>query len=323
MTENQTTAPQPSPIDEDEINLLDLLIVLAKYKKMIIGVPFAVALLAIGYSLSLTNIYTATSKVLPPQTNQSGASNAMMLAQLGVLGGGAGAALGLKDPNAMYVAMLKSRNISEKVVRRFDLQSAYEKKTMTDTLKALEGASSITAGKDGVITVEVDDKDPERAARIANAYIEELNKLMQSFVLTEAAQRRQFFEGQMKPAKDKLTDAEILLDKTPNTSLQYLDAVRNFKYQEAVYDILARQFAAAKLDEAKDSPLIQVLDKATAPEKKSKPKRSLIVILATLVAGFLAVIWAFIKEALARSNDDPEQAIRLSELRELLRWKRR
>ena len=126
----------------------------------------------------------------------------------------------------------------------------------------------------------------------------------------------------MKPAKDKLTDAEILLDKTPNTSLQYLDAVRNFKYQEAVYDILARQFAAAKLDEAKDSPLIQVLDKATVPEKKSKPKRSLIVILATLVAGFLAVIWAFIKEALARSNDDPEQAIRLSELRELLRWKR-
>ena len=127
----------------------------------------------------------------------------------------------------------------------------------------------------------------------------------------------------MKPAKDKLTDAEILLDKTPNTSLQYLDAVRNFKYQEAVYDILARQFAAAKLDEAKDSPLIQVLDKATVPEKKSKPKRSLIVILATLVAGFLAVIWAFIKEALARSNDDPEQAVRLSELRELLRWKRR
>jgi len=245
-----------------------------------------------------------------------------MLAQLGVMGGGAGAALGLKDPNALYVAILKSRNISEKVVRRLDLQKVYGIKTLTDTLKMLEGESTITAGKDGVITVEVDAKDPELAAKIANMFVEELNKLMQSFALTEAAQRRQFFEVQMKSAKDKLTDAEILLDKTPRTSLQHLDAVRSFKYQEAIYEILIKQFEMAKLDEAKDSPLIQILDKATPPEKKSKPKRSTIVMLATLAAFFLAVIWAFIKEALAHSNGDPGQAARLGKLRELLHWRR-
>ena len=321
MSENQTALQQPTSPD-DEINLLDLMIVLAKHKKMIMLVTFAAALLAVGYSLLMPNIYTGTAKILPPQSSQSSSVNAIMLAQLGGLTGAAGAALGLKDPNALYLAMLKSRNIMEKIVRRFDLQTVYEAKTMTDTLNALEKESTISSSKDGVIVVEVDDNDPQRAAALANAYIEELNKLMQTFALTEASQRGQFFENQMKPAKDKLTDAEITLDRTPNTSLQYMDALRNLRYQEGIYDILARQFAAAKLDEAKDSPLIQILDNAIPPEKKSKPKRSLIVILATLAAFFLAVVWAFIKEALTRSKSDPEQDARLQELRQVFRRSR-
>jgi tyrosine-protein kinase Etk/Wzc len=321
MSENQTALQQPTSPD-NEINLLDLLIVFAKHKKMIMLVTFAAALFAVGYSLLMPNIYTGTAKILPPQSSQSSSINSIMLSQLGGLAGGAGAALGLKDPNALYIAMLKSRNIMEKIVRHFDLQTVYEAKTMTDAFKALEKESTISSGKDGVIIVEVDDKDPQRAAALANAYIEELNILMQTFALTEASQRRLFFETQMKPEKDKLTDAMILLDKTPNTSLQYMDAMRNFKYHESIYDVLIRQFASAQLDEAKDSPLIQILDKATPPEKKSKPKRSLIVILATLVAFFLAVIWAFIKEALTRSKSDPEQDARLQELRRVFRWNR-
>ena len=318
MTENQATSPQqPAPAD-DEINLLDLLIVFAKHKKMILSVTFGAALLATGISLLLPNIYTATSKILPPQSNQSSSVNAVMLAQLGGLAGAAGGALGLKDPNALYVAMLKSRNVMEKVALRFDLQKVYEKKTITDTLKTLEKESSISAGKDGVITVEVNDKDPQRAAALANAYIEELNKLMQTFALTEASQRRQFFETQMKPAKDKLTDAEITLDKTPNTSLQYMDALRNLKYQEAVYEILSKQFEMAKLDEAKDAPLIQILDKATAPEKKSAPKRMLIVIIASALAFFLSIIWIFFGELLERNKGNPQHQERLERLKRSL-----
>lgn len=321
MSENQTITPQPAAPADDEINLLDLLIVLAKHKKTILGMTLGVAVLAVGISLQLPNIYTGTSKILPPQSSQSSSVNAVMLAQLGGLAGAAGSALGLKDPNALYLAMLKSRNITEKIARRFDLQKVYDKKFMTDTLKALEKQSSIIAGKDGVIVVEVDDEDPQRAAALANAYIEELNKLMQTFALTEASQRRQFFETQLKPAKDKLTDAEVVLDRTPNTSLHYMDALRNLKYREMVFEILSKQFEVAKLDEAKDSPLIQVLDKATAPERKSKPKRSIIVMFATLAAFFLAVILAFIREALARSGNDPEQGGRLRELSQALRWR--
>ena len=141
------------------------------------------------------------------------------------------------------------------------------------------------------------------------------------FFLTDASQKRVFFEQQMKQAKDKLTNAEIHLDKTPNTSLQYLDALRDLKYQEAIWEILAKQFEVAKLDEAKDFPLVQVLDKAIPPEKKSKPKRSLIVILAVLVAFFLAVIWAFISEAIQRAKEQPEQAERMLALRKAFKFR--
>lgn len=289
---------------------------------MILGVTFAVALFAAGISLLMPNIYTATTRILPPQQSQSGASGLLNQLGGGALAGLAGGALGLKSQNDLYIAMMGSRNIMEKIALRFNLQEVYEAKTMTQTLKTLGAASNMESGKkDGIITVEVNNKDPELAAAMANAFVEELDKLMHTFALTDAAQRRQFFESQMKPAKDKLTDAEIVLDRTPNTSLKYMDAMRNLKYQEAVYEILAKQFEMAKLDEAKDSPLIQVLDKAVAPEKKSKPKRSLIVILSALVAFFLAVIWAFIHEGLARAGQQPEQTALMGQLRQALRWK--
>ena len=295
MFENQKITNEVQHPEDNEINLLDILIVLAKHKRMILGVTFGTAILAVGISLLMPNIYTASAKILPPQQGQSSAN--VLLSQLGggALGGLAGGALGIKNPNDLYIAMLKSRNIMEKVARRFDLQKIYGKETMIETLKILEAKSSVVAGKEGVITVEVDDKDPQRAAAIANAYIEELNKLMRTFALTDASNRRIFFETQMKPAKDKLTDAEITLDKTPNTSLKYMDALRNLKYQETIFEILTKQYEVARLDEAKDAPLIQVLDIASVPERKSKPKRALIVIISSLLAFIFSSFWALVK----------------------------
>lgn len=308
------------PPDEDEINLLDLLIVLARHKKMIMGVTFVAALLAVGVSLLKPNIYTSTANIMPPLQNQSSAS--ALLGQLGGLAGLAGGAMGIKNPSDNYIALLKSRTLMEKIVARFDLQQVYKAKSLADALGALGGSANFTVGKDGIITVEVSDLDPKRAADMANAFIEELSNLMKNYALTDASQKRVFFEQQMKQAKDKVTDAEIRLDKIPNTSLQYADAVRDLKYQEAIWEILAKQFATAKLDEAMDFPLIQVLDKAIPPEKKSKPKRALTVILATLVALFFAVIWAFVSEAIQRAKERPEQAQRIAELGKAFRFGR-
>lgn len=381
--------------DDDEISLLDLAIVLAKFKKLILGLPVLVGALTVGVTLLMTPIFTATTAILPPQQSQSTAS-----APLGGLAGIAGAAAGIKNPSDLYVGMLKSRTVADAMIARFDLVNYYEAELTQDARKSLEDVSSFTAGKDGIITISVDDKDPELAAKMANAYVEELNKLTEVLAVTEASQKRLFFERQMVDARDRLVAAEIearsamergglasidaqgqamigvtarlrgqisvkeveigamrafAAEENPRlkaaqqellalqtelariegasalregqagaessagaTNLQLL---RNVKYYETLYQMLAQQFELAKIEEAKDSALIQVLDTAIPPERKSKPKRALIAVLAVLAAGFVAVLIAFMKEAALRAAEDPESAERMQLFKKYLSWR--
>lgn len=390
--------PMVAVEDDDEISLLDLAIVLAKFKKLILGLPVLVGVLTVGATLLMTPIFTATTAILPPQQSQSGAS--ALLGQLGGLAGIAGAAAGIKNPSDLYVGMLKSRTVADAMIARFDLVNYYEAELTQDARKSLEGVSSFTAGKDGIITISVDDKDPELAAKMANAYVEELNKLTEVLAVTEASQKRLFFERQMVDARDRLVAAEIearsamergglasidaqgqamigvtarlrgqisvkeveigamrafAAEENPRlkaaqqellalqtelariegasalregqagaessagaTNLQLL---RNVKYYETLYQMLAQQFELAKIEEAKDSALIQVLDTAIPPERKSKPKRALIAVLAVLAAGFVAVLIAFMKEAALRAAEDPESAERMQLFKKYLSWR--
>lgn len=394
MSENGT--PTLSPADE-ETTLLDVLIVLAKHKKMIAMLTLGAAILSVAVSLLLPNIYTGAAKVLPPQQSQSTA--AMLLGQLGGMAGLAGGSVGLKNPSDLYVGMLRSRTVADSIIGRFDLKKLYDQDTMVGTRKELASNTSIAAGKDGLITVEFEDEDPKRAAAIANAYVEELDKLSQSLAVTEAAQRRLFFERQLQQARDDLGKAEVALKvtqettgliklddqgraiieavaalrgqiaakevelramrtfateqntdyvrsqqqlaglraeltklerakisgggdillptgKVPEAGLEYLRKFRDVKYYETIFELLAKQFEAAKIDEAKESAIIQVVDKAIVPDRKSKPKRALIVIGTTVAAGFLAFLWAFVREARERASRDPVQAARFAALRD-------
>ncbi|AZN37850.1 GumC family protein [Iodobacter ciconiae] len=386
---------------DDEISLIDLLIVLAKHKKLIFGLPAVFGILALVYGFVATPIFEAKTTILPPQQQQSSAS--AMLAQLGGLAGGAGAALGVKSPNDIYIAMLQSRRLEEKLVERFKLQTVYETKTAGDTLLALEGSSKIATGKDGLISIAVEDKDPKLAAAIANAYVEELRNLSKVLAVTEAAQRRQFFEGQITTAKKELADAEVALrqlqeqtgvlqlneqgkvaiealaslrakvsakqvqlnamrnfatennpelqrakaeldslqtqladmskggeenedvliakSKAPGVGLDYLRKMRDVKYQETLFELMSKQYEIAKLDEAKDGANIQVLDSAIPPEKKAKPKRSILILLALFAGFFLAILASFILEAMNKMATDPEQKQRLDLLKNT--WKGR
>ena len=383
--QSSVLSPQSSQAD-DEISLLDILIVLAKHKKLILGLPFLAAILAAGISLLMPNWYTATTKILPPQQSQSSA--AAMLGQLGALAGGAGQALGIKNPNDTFVAMLKSRTVADNLIQKFGLKSVYDAKLMIYARKELASNTKIASGKDGVITIDVDDKDPKRAADMATAYVEQLRDLTLHLAVGEAGQRRLFFETQLKKSKDDLARAEVdlkqfqqktgLIDprgqagltvsaaaslraqitarevqlaamrtfateqnpemlrtqeelsslrsemarmeknsstdkgdvltpvgKAPEVGLEYIRKYRDVKYYETLFELLAKQYEIARIDEAKDATVIQVLDHAVEPEKKSKPKRALITILTALVAGFLALIWAFIREAGQRARQDP------------------
>ena len=379
--------------DDDEVSLLDLAIVLAKHKKLIIGLPMIVGVMAAGISLSLPNIFTASTKILPPQQNQSAAAG--MLAQLGGLGGFTAGAIGIKNPSDLYIGMLKSRTVADGIIQRFDLNTLFQQKLQSATRSVLAGMTTIKAEKDGIITIEVDNEDPKRAAVLANAYVDELYKLTSVLAVTEASQRRLFFERQLAQAKDGLTKAEIaarqalekgglaqvegqgraMLDATARLRGQItvkevqigamrtfaternpellaaqlelevmkrelakmegvggtkvtkssvandsqgtdsLSLLRDVKYYETVYEMLAKQYEFSKIDEAKDSAIIQVLDKAIEPDLKSKPKRREFVLLWIFVAGVFAVLWAFMSEVLVKTKQDPRKSAQLTQLR--------
>ena len=313
--------------------------------------------------------------------------------------------LGLKNPSDLYVGMLRSRTVADALIRRFDLLRVYREKKMSRARQDLENASGIVVGKEGFVSISVEDKDPRRAPEIANAYVDELRKLTQDLAVTEAGQRRIFFERQLELAKNHLADAEQALKETeqttgliqldgqakaiiesvvklraaiaakeielhtrrlfsteqnpdvlmgeqqlsgmrtqlallekqsggpgdvlghasgsvqvpvgnvPEAGLQYVRKLRDVKYAETLFELLAKQYEAARLDEAKTAAVIQVLDPAIEPDRKSSPPRAWIVGIVTLLGFFGAVAYVLSAEALRRGRLNPDFDARLTTLR--------
>jgi uncharacterized protein involved in exopolysaccharide biosynthesis len=379
--------PAPGVDDgtEDEISLLDLALVVAENLRLLILGPLAVGLAALGYAFTIEPTFTAKVVMLPPQQQQSAAASALQ--SLGALGGLAGAA-GIKSPADQYVALMQTATVEDRLIERFKLMDVYEAKFKADARKALEQNTRISAGKkDGLLTIEFDDKSPQRAAEVANAYVEELRRLTSSLAMTEAQQRRAFFEKQLGQTKDKLTAAQRALQaaginegairaepraaaevyaklqaeitagevrlqtmrgylaetapefqqaqnqltalrgqlarreavNTSGSQGDYVDRFREFKYQETLFDLFARQYEVARIDESREGAVIQVVDAATPPERKSKPKRAMMAVVATLAAGFALLLWVFVRHALRNARQDAESAQKLGLLASALR----
>ena len=375
-------------------HLLEPLIILAKHKFLILYIVGATAVGSLILALVLPNYYTANAKLLPPQQGQSFAS--AMLDQLGALGPLLGAAGGkdlLKNPNDLYVAMLHSRTVADSIIDRFSLMSVYGKRLREDARKKLDSRTEITARKDGVISISVEDRDPRRAAAMANAYTEELEKLTKRLAVTDAGKRRMFFERESKVANDDLAAAEqtlrtveektgffqldsqakvmlegyaelraqvsakeaevqamrsfatsenpdllraehelaalrtqvahyekgqggrpvgdIALEKIPTRALEYVRQLREVKYRESLLQLLLKQYEIARIDEAKDANLVQVLDQGLPPEKKSWPKLTFFVLIPTLLSLLISIFWVYGVEAMDRANQDPQHLARL------------
>lgn len=384
MTELET---RPQEAEDDEISLLDLLAVVAENLRLLVLAPIAAGLVALGVSFLITPTFTAKTVFLPPQQQQSAAAS--MLQSLGALGGVAGAAAGLKNPADQYVALLKSSSVRNALIERFELQQRYEAKLAEDARKALDGRVRVTGGaKDGLITLEADDQDPTFAADLANAHVEELQKLLGRLAVTEAQQRRAFFEKQLTKTRDDLTRAERALKATgvdpgvlksnPGTALEgvarlraaitaqeiklanlrgylkeeapefrqamnelatlraqlaraaqeeapsggkgdYVEKFREFKYQETLFELFARQFELAKVDEAREGAVIQVVDTAQPPERKSKPKKALIAVVTTLAVGFLLLLLIFVRAAMRNAYQDPVASEKLKDIQSSVR----
>lgn len=388
--------PSTSERENGSLGMFELLILFARHKKLIIGLPIAVAFVAAAVSFVLPNVYKASARLLPPQ-QQSGAS--ALLSQLGGMGGLAAAGVGaIKNPNDVYVAMLKSRTVADRLINKFDLKKAYDTESLENARRELGTNTVITSGKDGLILIEVEDKDQKRVAHMANEYVAELLRLTRLLAVTEASQRRMFFERELEAAKNNLAKAEASLSSGLDTrgvisvdaasraivetvarlraqisakeiqlnamrafvtsthpdflrldeelkslrlelsrlengrdskevehststpvGLESIKVLRDVKYYQMLYELLAKQYEGARLDEAKDPSLIQVLDPAIEPERKIKPKRAILVLTCTMFAFVVALIWAFLLEVKRSAMINPRTAARWAELRANLR----
>lgn len=389
MSDNSPTSILP-PEDEDEISLLDLLIALGEEKLTLLMTPLLASLTAVAVVLWMTPIYTAKTVMMPPQQSQSAASSA--LASLGALAGLAGGAVGIKTPDEMYIAFMQSDTLQNSIIQKLKLQERYEAKTLMDTRAALKGSVKVTSDKkSGLLTLEADDKDPVFAAQLANLYVDELRSLLSKLAVTEAQQRRVFYDQEIKKVQQELGISEsIFRDAKQKSGMQVtavlaesgvrasaelraqiasrevqlqalsrfatpqnpdmqkisselsamraqlqkleqgegqgsshnnptqqiaIQSYRDIKVQEAKLDILIRQYELARIDEAKEGPLIQQLDVALPPERKSKPKRMFIVLIAAFAGLFAGVLFAFIKRALRLAASNPDGATRLLALK--------
>ena len=327
----------------DEISLLDLLIVLAERWRLIFWITVGSAIVAMIVSLVLPVRYTAMMTLLPPQQNSSvGAQLASQLSGVGsvvaLAGGGANSLL--KNPNDMYVGLLRSRSVEDAMIQHFGLMQEYHEKYLSDARKKFERYAAVDgSGKDGLIHISVEDHDARRAAEIANGYVDQFRDLSANLAITEAGQRARFFDQQLKQADQNLAAAEealklteqktgmiqldsqaraliesaaalraqivtkevqiqgmqtyatgenaqlieaqtardglraqlgklggsgdstdsILVTKGQMTGagLEYARKVRDVKYYETIFDVLAKQLELAKLVEAKEGAIIQ------------------------------------------------------------------
>jgi len=219
--------PQDSVYEPEGKHFIEPLIVMAKHKVLILGTTVGAALLSIVIALLLPQYFTAEAKLLPPQQSQSMAS--AMMSQLGqlapLLQAAGGKDLGIRNHNDMYVAMLKSRTVADALIDRFSLMNVYHKKLREEARRRLEDLTQVAAGKDGIISVSVDDRSPGRAAEMANAYIDELEILTRTLAITDAGKRRIFFEREVKAANDELATAESQLKQTEeSTGIIQLDS---------------------------------------------------------------------------------------------------
>jgi len=210
MLKSEIPEEQKETGKEFEINLLDVAIVLTKHIKLLVLLPFITAVIAFFVTYRSPNIYTADTTFMPPKQASSVASMVSSLNSLGslsaMLGGGGGGGIG--SPNDTYIAVLKSRTIQDEMIDRFKLFDVYNTKSKETARKALSAQTTVKSTKEGMITLQVTDTSPKRAALLANGYVEVLLKKNNDLALSEASQKRLAAEQSFLEAKNQLADAE-------------------------------------------------------------------------------------------------------------------
>lgn len=358
---------------EGTSSLLEYLAVVLRHWKLVVILTVCTTGATAYHAVRQPNTYTAIAKFLPPQQQQAGAlSAAMMQGAMASAMGGADLLGGAKAA-LLYVEMIKLDSLRDGVIDRLKLQERYGEKSRQALYRRLNQSVTVQAGKEGIITISVEDTDPNLAAEIANLSVEELKRISSQLSMTGASNSKAFLEEQLARRKEELTRAEDNLkafqqkyktldvahqvsaagsavaalvaqltsqevrlenmrqqfadsspeilageravevlrrkvenlqgtgsggiltgfEKIPARGQEYLHLMRKFKAAEAVYESLSKQYEMSRISSANDVSTIQVLQKAFAPERKSGPSRSRMVLNALLLSLFasLGLIW--------------------------------
>lgn len=387
-----------------EFDLLDLLLVLAERKTSIILATLIGLFLGTVVVLLVHPVFTSKAVILPPQQGQSSAAMVSQLSSLAALTG-LGSGMGVKDPNDLYLGVLQSNTVADGLIKRLGLMDAYHVQRLSAARHLLQVNSKFVSEKGGMISISVKDGDPRRAAQIANAYIDELHDINSRLIIGEASLRRNFFSQQLALEKDRLTDAEIALQETeestgaispvgqtgvvigqvaalqsqiiarevqldalrtsstdqnpdvirlnseveglraklrdleslqkghkpgdisltsrslPQGQIAFMRKQRDVQYHTLIFDLIARQFEAARLDEAKASPVIQVLDRAEPADRKSGPFRALWTLAGGVLGFFFGCARVIGSYVHSRVLADEGSAQRLAQFRRALRFR--
>ena len=342
---------------------------IVQWRRFILAAGLITAAVAAVVSFLLPTWYTANTSVFPPETGGPMSGYAQLLQQtlqIPIVTPSAGGA----RPGTIYIDILLSRSVGEKLVEEFDLKNVYKTEFMTDAIEALHSHTFFSLLENGLLKVSFEDRSPERAAAIANRYVNLLDEFNRNLNVTRASRTREFVAGQLEIHEGKLREAEEDLrkfqeehqaleldqqttsaidivasltaqavameidldilqqyasqsseeyirkkkqydeilgqlqkfkadstrsdtdfvrsyfpsfDRLPELGLELARRLRRLKIEEAVYRLLVEEYQKARIEEARDTPTVQVLDTANPPELRSRPKRKMIVIFGGIV----------------------------------------
>jgi uncharacterized protein involved in exopolysaccharide biosynthesis len=410
-----TSASRLAPVENNQripANWAVRVILLWRHRKMLAQVAIVSLVLSLAIAFIIPKQYKATASIMPPDQQSSGT---MMLAALlghgglGSLGSLAGGLLGGHTTTALFVNLLESGTVRGHLIDRFNLQHVYRTRYRITTAKRLARRTKITDDKkSGVITIEVEDTDPVRARDMAQAYLDELNKILNQTSTSTARQERIFIEHRLNAVQNDLeraqlelsefssrnstvdikeqtramvdtgarVEAEMLVEQSglqslrqiygdnnvrvketeariaslqrdlvkmtgssaplqgaissgtdssdsgdkgelypplrqlPRLAVPYADLYRRVKVQETVFELLTQQYEMARIQEAKDTPVVNVIDVPGIPEKKSFPPRLILTLLLTFLSVVLTAALIIFREGWSRLNpNDPRKTL--------------
>lgn len=283
----QDRIPQDrAAVPDDEINLFDYLRVIYRYRWSILLISFLAAAAVGVLTYRQPPRYSATVSIVPPRDSSGGGGLGS-----GLLGGAQGALLRkVMDSGTvadMYVGILESRTVANAIVDRFDLTDMYDVNGVRHLAeRQLRGSTTIKRGDEGIVSISVVDGDPNLAAAIANAYVEELDGQNKRLSAGQATSKRVFLENRLEEIEQKLRNIENM-------------PAHEAQVQEMLYELLGRELELAKIEEARSMPTIQVLDRAVAPEIRMARGTVRKAMLAGMAALAFMIFVAFTREYIA------------------------